>query len=139
MFTLWRWRQRLVSELTGDILEIGVGTGENLPHYRRATSVYAIEPDPTRAAQARAIAAQQAIPMVIDVAPAEKLPYATEAFDVVVSSLVFCSVADQQAALGEIRRVLRPTGSLLMVEHIRPETPWLAMFFQRITPWWPQI
>jgi ubiquinone/menaquinone biosynthesis C-methylase UbiE len=139
MATIWGWRRRLVGELTGDILEIGVGTGENLAYYRRAQRVWAIEPDPDRAAQAQVAAARQPIPITVDVAPAEQLPYADDSFDVVVSSLVFCSVADQQRALQEIRRVLRPTGLLQMVEHVRPESAWLARFFGAITPWWRQI
>lgn len=139
MATLWGWRRRLVEGLTGDVLEIGVGEGENLPFYANAGRIWAIEPDPTRAARAQAVATQQSIPITIDIAPAEKLPYEAASFDVVVSSLVFCSVADQQQALQEIRRVLRPTGTLEMVEHIRPETRWLATVFQQVTPWWRQI
>ncbi|HRW04599.1 MAG TPA: class I SAM-dependent methyltransferase [Caldilineaceae bacterium] len=139
MVAFWGWRQRLVGGLKGTVLEIGVGEGANLPYYRHATHVYAIEPDSTRAARAKAVAAQQKIPMTVEVAPAEELPYPADAFDVVVSSLVFCSVADQQQALREIRRVLRPAGSLQMVEHICPESVWLAMLFKQLTPWWRQV
>ena len=139
MASLWGWRRRLVEGLTGDVLEIGVGKGENLPFYSKARQVWAIEPDPERAAQARIVAARQAIPITIDVAPAEHLPYGDSSFDVVVSSLVFCSVVDQQQALREIRRVLRRSGTLQMVEHVRPETEWLAGLFQRVTPWWRRI
>ena len=85
--------------LTGDVLEIGVGTGANLAYYRAAASVAAIEPDPDRAEETKSAAAQASgqlgIPMRVDVAPAEALPYADGSFDAVVSSLVFCSVADQ--------------------------------------------
>jgi len=139
MGTIWGWRRRLVGELQGDLLEIGVGQGVNLPYYQKAERIWAIEPDPERAERARLVAAQQRIPIMVDVAAAEKLPYADDSFDVVVSSLVFCSVADQRLALQEIRRVLRPNGSLQMVEHIRPETKWLAALFQALTPWWRQI
>ncbi len=143
MAILSSWRARLVGDLTGDILEIGVGTGANLPHYRRAAAVYASEPDPTRADAARAVALQAAaalgIPVRVDVAPAEALPYAGASFDAVVSSLVFCSVADQRAALAEIERVLRPGGVLWMVEHVRPRTPWLAKVAEVLTPGWQRI
>lgn len=136
---LWRWRERLVGELTGDILEIGVGRGTNLPYYHRARQVWAIEPDPSRAEQARAVAAICSIPITVDVAPAEVLPYADAQFDHVVSSLVFCSVNEPAQALREIRRVLKPGGTLHMVEHVRPQTGWLAALFHAITPWWQQV
>lgn len=137
------WRARLVEGLTGDVLEIGVGTGANLPYYRAAASVCAIEPDPDRAGQAQAAgekaAAALGIPVRVDVAPAERLPYADAAFDAVVSSLVFCSVADPRQALGEIARVLRPGGVLWMVEHVRPRTPLLARLATFLTPGWRRI
>lgn len=139
MGTIWGWRRRLVGELAGDVLEIGVGEGANLPYYRKAQQIWAIEPDPERAARARVVAARQRIPITVDVAPAEKLPYEDATFDVTVSSLVFCSVTDQRLVLQEVRRVLRPNGVLQMVEHVRPETEWVAALFQTITPWWRQI
>jgi len=137
------WRARLVEGLAGDVLEIGVGTGANLPHYRAASSVSAIEPDPARAEDARSAAAETAralgIPVQVDVAPAESLPYADASFDAVVSSLVFCSVGDQRQTLGEIERVLRPGGVLWMVEHVRPQTPALARLATALTPGWRRI
>ena len=131
------WRKGLVQGLDGTVLEIGVGTGENLPHYRRAQHVYAIEPDPARAAEARLSAAR--VPFTVEIAPAEALPYDDATFDHVVSSLVFCSVADPQRALREIDRVLRPGGALHMVEHVRPATSVLADFFSAVTPWWSRV
>jgi ubiquinone/menaquinone biosynthesis C-methylase UbiE len=137
--SLLRWRSHLVHDLGGDVLEIGVGKGENLAFYRKANRVWAIEPDLARAAHARRTALRSHLPTHVDVAPVEALPYRTNSFDHVVSSLVFCSVSDQRQALAEIRRVLRPGGVLHMVEHVRPEQPWLAHLFARITPWWRQI
>lgn len=137
------WRARLVERVGGDVLEIGVGTGANLPYYRAAFSVCAIEPDPDRTAQARRAGQEAAqrlgIPMQVDVAPAESLPYADASFDAVVSTLVFCSVTDQRQALGEIERVLRPGGALWMVEHVRPQTPALAWLATFLTPGWQRI
>ncbi len=139
MFNPFNWRSRLVRDLTGDVLEIGVGTGENLPLYRAATHLYAIEPDAERAVEARRTGATAAVPVTVDVAPAEALPYADNRFDHVVSSLVFCSVRDPQRALSEIARVLKPGGTLHMVEHVRPTTPPLAWLFERLTPWWSRV
>ena len=133
------WRARLVADLPGDVLEIGVGQGTNLAYYQQAARIWAIEPDPERAQKARTVAATCAIPITIDVAGAERLPYPDAAFDHVVSSLVFCSVADQAVALHEIRRVLKPSGTLHMVEHVRPQSRWLATFFSTITPWCRRI
>lgn len=128
------WRARLVANLEGDILEIGVGTGANLPYYRRARHVWGIEPDPRRAARARKRAAKATVPVTIDVVPAESLPYGDHAFDVVVSSLVFCSVADPVVALHELARVLRPDGVMHMREHIRPHSSLWAGVAHAVTP-----
>ncbi len=133
------WRANLVENVSGDVLEIGVGEGENLPYYRQARQIWAIEPDVERASKARRIAETLAIPVIIEVAPAEALPYPAQSFDQVVASLVFCSVADQRQALQEIQRVLKPGGVLHMVEHVRPNQPLLAWLFQLITPWWRKV
>jgi ubiquinone/menaquinone biosynthesis C-methylase UbiE len=128
------WRSRLVANLEGDVLEIGVGSGDNLLYYRRARHVWGIEPDPKRAAKARARAARSAVPMTIDVATAEDLPYTDHSFDVVVSSLVFCSVTDPVLALREVQRVLRPGGVMHMREHIRPKSNFWAGVATTLTP-----
>ncbi len=133
------WRERLVRDLTGQILEIGVGKGENLPHYRQAAAVWGIEPHPERARAAADRAQEARRPAHVIVAPAERLPFPNHSFHTVVSSLVFCSVRDPEQALTEIQRVLKPGGQLLMVEHVRPSTPALARLFERITPWWSRI
>jgi ubiquinone/menaquinone biosynthesis C-methylase UbiE len=139
------WREGLVADLEGEILEIGFGTGENLPFYRRARTLFAIEPDTQRAEEARRSVAEQqqkgalTFPVTIDVAPAEALPYADARFDHVVSSLVFCSVANPRQALREIRRVLRPTGALHMIEHVRPENWVMAASASVMTPLWRRM
>jgi ubiquinone/menaquinone biosynthesis C-methylase UbiE len=134
-----RWRANLVQDLTGDVLEIGVGRGDNLPYYRQAHHVWAIEPDPERAAEAQRTALTATVPVTVEVAPAEALPYDDSRFDQIVASLVFCSVADPQQTLQELQRVLRPGGKLHLVEHVRPTTPWLARIFGWLTPWWRRV
>jgi ubiquinone/menaquinone biosynthesis C-methylase UbiE len=128
------WRSRLVGNLDGDVLEIGIGTGENLPYYRRARHIWGVEPDAKRAGQARTAAAQTPVPVTIDVAPAEKLPYPDASFDHAVSSMVFCSVNDPVVALAEVQRVLRPGGILHMREHVKPENAVLAGIAHALTP-----
>ncbi len=133
------WRSRLVENLQGNVLEIGVGEGDNLRHYRHASHVWGIEPDAERVALAQKSAATAVVSVTIDQGVAEQLPYADAHFDHVVSSLVFCSVTDQHVALAEVARVLKPGGVLHMVEHIRPRTPLLAWLADRLTPWWSRI
>lgn len=133
------WRRHLVEQLPGEVLEIGVGSGTNLRYYRRAAHVWAIEPDSERAAEAARAAVRAAVPAEVRVAAAESLPFDDGAFDHVVSSLVFCSVADPDKALAEIGRVLRPAGVLHMLEHVRPDTAPLAWAAALATPAWSSM
>lgn len=134
MINLFNWRSKLVRDITGDVLEIGIGTGANLPHYRHADSVTGIEPDAARAEKARAQSAK--VPVTIETSSAEDLPFADNSFDSIVSSLVLCSVKDQHRALQEMRRVLKPGCTLHMVEHVKP-TNYLAYNILRVlTPMW---
>src|SRR5688572_11301430 len=113
-------RRRLLAGATGDVLEVGAGTGQNLPHY--GTSVRSLtltEPDPSMLRRLRHAAAGAGPPTTILRAPAEDLPFDDARFDTVVSTLVLCGVPDQPRAVREIRRVLKPGGHLLFVEHVR--------------------
>lgn len=133
------WRQRLVEDLRGEVLEIGSGSGANLGLYRCATHVWAIEPDAEAAEAAAKVAATAAVPVEVRIAHAETLPFDDHSFDHVVSSLVFCSVADPPQALREIERVLRPAGVLHMLEHVRPSFAPLGWAAAAITPAWSRM
>jgi len=113
-------RRELLAGLTGDVLEIGAGTGGNFTHYAPEARVIALEPDPhmLRRAQAK-LAAMGATNIDVRRAPAETLPFPDNSFDAVVSTLVLCTVRDLPQSLSEIRRVLRPGGRLVFLEHVR--------------------
>lgn len=134
MINFFNWRAKLVRDLKGDVLEIGIGTGPNLAKYKSAASITGIEPDPQRAEQARKRSTQ--IPTTIETAAAEDLPFPDSSFDHVVSSLVLCCVDDQHRAIQELRRVLKPDGTLHMVEHVKPKNYVTYNLFRVLTPWW---
>ena len=133
-------RAGLLGEASGRTLELGAGTGLNLPHYGEAvTDLTVTEPDPFMARRLRARVDAEAPPgMTVEIveAPAEKLPFPDASFDTVVSTLVLCSVEDPDAASREIARVLRPDGRLLYLEHVRSEDPKSARWQDRLErPW----
>ena len=114
-----RRRRSLVARLEGDVLEIGAGTGFSLEHYLKADRVVAVEPDRSMAARIPGKIRGAPAPVEVVDARAESLPFPDESFDAAVSVFVLCSVDDQPAALAELRRVLRPGGTLNLLEHVR--------------------
>lgn len=115
-------RRELLAGTAGRVLEIGAGDGRSFAHYPASvTELIAIEPEPSLRASARAAAAAAKLPITVLDGSAESLPIADGQLDCVVSSLVLCSVADQAAALTEMRRVLRDAGELRFYEHVVSE------------------
>ena len=112
---LGRWRRWVAGGARGLTHDLGSGTGRNLPLLPAGARAVAV--DPNRDALARARRRAPGVPAVV--ARAEALPFRDGAFDTVVSGLVLCSVDDPDAALAEIRRVLRPGGTLRLLEHVR--------------------
>lgn len=128
---LRRWRAWLAGGAAGRILEVGCGTGRNLPYYGDARSVVALEPDSRMLDRAR----RRAPAARFVIGSAEALPFPDGTFDTAVSGLVFCTVPDPHAGLREVRRVLRPGGTLRMMEHVRAEGL-LGRFQDLIQPAW---
>ena len=128
-------RRQLLSQAEGATIEIGAGTGLNLEHYPAAvTRLVLVEPDShMRRRLGRRVATLGRAAEVID-ASAEKLPFPDGTFDTAVGTLVLCSVPDQQKALAEIARVLKPNGRLLFLEHVRSGDPKVARRQDRIRP-----
>jgi ubiquinone/menaquinone biosynthesis C-methylase UbiE len=126
-------REDLIPQAEGDVLEIGGGTGANLAHYGAAvTSLTVTEPEPPMLRRLEQHAREVAPDAKVLRAPAEDLPFNDNSFDTVVSTLVLCGVDDQPRALRELRRVLKPGGRLIFIEHVRSEEPGLARWQDRL-------
>jgi ubiquinone/menaquinone biosynthesis C-methylase UbiE len=134
-----RRRHGLVAQAAGRTLEIGVGTGLNLPFYRDATSIVGIDPQTSKLERAAARARRAPCPVRLVEASAEALPFADHEFDTVVVSLSLCTIPDDRAAIAEMKRVLHPEGRLLFLEHVRPRRGWLGRIFDFFTPGWKRI
>jgi ubiquinone/menaquinone biosynthesis C-methylase UbiE len=130
---LHAFRERLLAGLTGDVLEIGGGTGANLPCYGPAvTSLTLTEPQPPMLRRLESAVREHRPSATVLRAPAEDLPFDDHTFDVAVSTLVLCGVDDQPRALRELRRVLRPGGRLVFIEHVRAGDPATARLQDRM-------
>jgi ubiquinone/menaquinone biosynthesis C-methylase UbiE len=137
---LWlrEMRRQLLPYAQGRVLEIGIGTGANLPHYPTAACITGIDESPemleVAARRSAALNGKASLGQV----NAERLAFASGTFDVVVGSLVFCSIVEPLRALIEIRRVLHtPGGRLLLLEHMRPRIRPLAWFIDLAdVPWY---
>ena len=126
-------RHGLLAEARGSVLEIGAGTGANLAHYNGTVeSLFLTEPDSSMLRRLQRKARDAAPLAKILRAPAEDLPFEDDSFDTVISTLVLCGVDDQARSLREIRRVLKPGGNLLFLEHVRSDDPGLAKFQNRM-------
>jgi ubiquinone/menaquinone biosynthesis C-methylase UbiE len=119
-------RAELLAHLTGEVVEVGAGNGLNFPHYPTAvTRVTAIEPEPYLRALATGRARSALVPVTVEPGLADRLPLPDHSVDAAVLCLVMCSLDDHAAALAEIRRVLRPGGTLHFLEHTIADTPGL--------------
>jgi len=130
-------RRDLLSEASGRTVEIGAGTGANLELYPAAAHHLAlVEPGPhmRRRLDPRAREAAPAVEVIA--APAESLPFEDDEFDTAVFTLALCTVPDPEAALAEAARVLKPSGKLLFLEHVRSNSPRLAQWQDRLESVW---
>ena len=130
------WRKELLQRAEGDVLEIGAGTGGNIPYYPDRAKLVLTEPDVhMRQKLTKKFPQHETIN-----ADVENLPFGDGVFDVVVSTLVLCSVPDQSLALHEIQRVLRPGGRLLFLEHVAAaDNSSRKKWQRRIDPIWSRL
>lgn len=131
-------RERVIGAAEGRVLEIGVGSGLNLPFYRPPVrEVLALEPAPRLVAMART--ASHGMPVSFLEASAEAIPLDDHCVDTIVTTWTMCSIPHAAAALAELRRVLRPSGKLLFVEHGLAPDEGVRRWQDRLTPAWRRI
>lgn len=131
-------RRALLAGAHGRVLEIGAGTGLNIDHYPAAVDELVLtEPEPGMCWRLQQRTAASGRDATVVQAGAEDLPFPDGSFDAVVSTMVLCTVPDPAAAMAEIRRLLRPGGRLLFIEHVRADDePRLARWQDRLeAPW----
>ncbi len=135
------WRHELLDSVHGEVLEVGAGTGANLPHYGAGVSRLVLaEPDRHMRRRLRRRFGEALAPLELIEAPAEQLSVPDASFDAVVCTLVLCSVADPDQALAECRRVLRPGGTLVFLEHVAAhDNPERLRWQRRIEPVWKRL
>ncbi len=131
-----RARARIAGGATGDVLEIGVGTGLNLGAYPAGATLHGIDPSEPALAVASRRADDLDRPATLVTGDAAALPYPDRSFDVVVGTFVLCSVGDVGATLAETRRVLRTGGTVRLLEHARSGRPRVARLQGRLAPSW---
>ena len=132
-------RASLVAGARGNVLELGVGTGQNLGFYRSDVQVIGLEPDLAMLNRAIPRAAQAEASIQLVRGEGESLPFRDAVFDEVVVSLVLCSVASPSRTLSEVRRVLKLGGQLRFYEHVRSADRGWAWMQDRITPVWKRL
>ncbi|GAB4277666.1 MAG: class I SAM-dependent methyltransferase [Candidatus Promineifilaceae bacterium] len=129
------WRPRLWSLVQGpDVLEVGVGTGKNMPYYPAGMRITAVDLTPAMLARAKKRAAQLNLDVNLQLGDAQSLDFPDASFDDVVATFVFCSVPDPVLGLRELARVVKPNGRLLLLEHVRSERPLLGTLMDALNP-----
>jgi ubiquinone/menaquinone biosynthesis C-methylase UbiE len=129
-------RRRVLGPARGRTLEVGVGTGRNLAHYPPGVDLTGIDVSRRMLSRARTRARRLGSAARLELADVEHLPFADASFDTVAATCVFCSVENPVRGLEEVRRVVRPDGQVLLLEHVRPEgrvMGWLADVVSPIT------
>jgi ubiquinone/menaquinone biosynthesis C-methylase UbiE len=134
------YRARVIPAAHGRVLEIGIGSGLNLPFYGATVEhVIGLDPSPKLLATAREAARRTSIPLELIEHSAEAIPLYNRSVDTVVTTWTMCSIPDAQRALGEMRRILKPGGRLLFVEHGRSPDVRVRRWQDRLTPVWCRI
>ena len=138
--SLAAYRERVIARAAGRVLEIGAGSGLNFPLYGGTVErVVALEPSPKLLAMARRAPGNTTRPVELLDASAEAIPMPDCSIDTVVTTWTLCTIPDVARALTEVRRVLRPGGGLLFVEHGRSPDARVRRWQDRLTPLWKRL
>jgi SAM-dependent methyltransferase len=133
-------RRKLIPRAAGDVLEIAIGSGLNLPFYGRAvTRLFGVDPSPELVRIARSRAGGSSFPVEFLERSAESLPFADASMDTVVVTWGLCSMSKPTIALGEMKRVLKPGGRLLFAEHGRAPDASVERWQNRVNPIWRAV
>lgn len=134
-------RREVIPFARGRVFELGCGAGPNLPLYDRTavTSYTAIEPTAKLLEMARAVAGQSGLATEIRPGVGEQIPFEDNAFDTVVCTFTLCTVGDPARTMAEMRRILKPGGTLLFIEHGRSPEPNIARWQERVEPVWRRL
>src|SRR5699024_5078769 len=128
------WRKNLLEKLHGNVLEVGVGTGANLTYYPTDVHVTGIDFSPKMLTKAYAKVNKSKPKIVLREMDVQQMDFPDNTFDLVVSTCVFCSVPDPIQGFKEIRRVVKPEGKILMLEHMRSESYFAGIILDLINP-----
>jgi ubiquinone/menaquinone biosynthesis C-methylase UbiE len=135
LFRFGTWRNLLKKHIIGpEVLEVGVGTGKNMPYYPPDVSVTAIDFSPRMLARAETASLKKGINVELREMDVENLEFPDNSFDTVFATFVFCSVPDPVNGLMELKRVCKPDGRLILLEHMRPEASIRGFLFDLINP-----
>ena len=129
------WRERLWSLVKGPkVLEVGVGTGKNMPFYPKGLQITGIDLTPGMLDRARIRADDLKLDVDLRIGDAQALDFPDETFDSVVATFVFCSVPDPLLGLGQLVRVVKPAGQVILMDHVRSEQPLFGILMDALNP-----
>ena len=127
-------RKLAIEQATGEVLEVGIGTGQNLPFYQHDCKVTGIDFSLGMLKKARARAKEAKIPVQLLEMDAQAMTFPDHSFDCVVATCVFCSVPDPVQGLREMRRVCKQEGRIILLEHVRSSKPFLGWVMDKLNP-----
>lgn len=132
--TFSRWRKKLLARASGEVLEVGVGTGKNFPYYPKGVDVTGLDIADKMLLHARLRGEKLGFPVHLMEGDVQTLPFPDNAFDTAVATFVFCSVPDPVRGLEELRRVVKPSGRILLLDHVRIDRPVIGWFMDCLNP-----